>query len=301
MAIVVWPVDAVTGAPSYTGRLLRQTQSVFLPGATTVNPFAVTSAVRRGTSPTTVTATSTTWTVGLHAGVLNLESAVESGPYCYAVNTAQTGAVTAAHATLPRVDIVWVRIDDPAESDGSSVPAVVAGYTAGTANASPVAPATPARCMVLAQLNVPASGGGAPTVVWKAPQIATPLDAAVTAQVTANVTGIGASDIVVATAPSVTGDGVKRFRITASFEQIVSASGDIYIMKLKANGTQVKDGLFTCKTSTASDSGTLVTTHVPASGACVYTLTAVRFSGSGSGAVYGSATSPIDIIVEQIS
>lgn len=301
MPIAVWPVDAVTGAPQYTGRTLRQTLSTFLPGATASNPFAVTSAVRRGTSPTTVTATSTVWTVGLHAGVLNLESAVESGPYCYSVNTAQTGAVTAAHATLPRVDIVWVRIDDPAESDGSSVPAVVAGYTAGTANASPVAPATPARCMVLAQLNVPASGGGAPTVVWKAPQIATPFDAAAVAQVTANVTGITTADVVVATAASVTGDGAKRFKVTASFEQIVSASGDIYIVKIKANGTQIKDGLFTCKASTASDSGTLVTTHVPSAGGCVYTLTAVRFSGTGTGAVYGSATSPIDLIVEQIA
>jgi hypothetical protein len=151
--------------------MLRETLSVLLPGATAASPFAVASGVRQGTSTTTVTTTSTTWTMGLHAGVLNLESAVESGPYCYAVNTAQTGSVNAAHATLPRVDIVWVRLDDPAEGDGSSVPAVVAGYTAGTANASPVAPATPARCMVLAQLNVPASGGGAPTAVWKAPQI----------------------------------------------------------------------------------------------------------------------------------
>jgi len=300
MAIVVYPVDAVTGAPSYTGRSLRQTMSVFLPGATTANPFAVTSAIRRGTSPTTVTATSTTWTVGLHAGVLNLESAIESGPYAYSVNTAQTGAVTAAHATLPRVDIVWVRIDDPAESDGSSVPAVVAGYTAGTANASPVAPATPARCMVLAQLNVPASGGGAPTVVWKAPQLATPLDAAVTAQVTANVTGITTSDVVIATAASVAGDGVKKFRITTSFEQIVSVSGDIYIVKIKANGTQIKQGLFTCKASTATDSGAVITSHVPAA-ACVYTATATRFSGTGTGAVYASATSPIDLIVEQIA
>ena len=118
MPIVVYPVDAVTGAPQYTGRMLREVQSVFLPGATAASPFGVPSGVRQGTSPTTVTATSTTWTMGLHAGVLNLEAAVESGPYAYAVNTAQTGAVTAAHATLPRVDIVWVRIDDPAESDG---------------------------------------------------------------------------------------------------------------------------------------------------------------------------------------
>ena len=70
----------------------------------------------------------------------------------------------------PRVDIVWLRVDDPAETDGSSVPAVVAGYTAGAPLATnPVPPATPARCVVLAWINVPLSGGGAPTVTWKAP------------------------------------------------------------------------------------------------------------------------------------
>jgi len=106
----------------------------------------------------------------LHAGILDLETSGLVGPYAYAVNVAETGAVTAADATRPRVDIVWVRLDDPAESDGSSVPAVVAGYTAGAPLAgTPVAPATPARCMVLATIQVPMSGGGSPTVIWVAP------------------------------------------------------------------------------------------------------------------------------------
>jgi len=169
MAIVVYPVDAVTGSPTYTGRMARETMSVFLAGATAADPLGARSGVRPGTSATTVTATSTTWSMGLHAGVLDMETAVEAGPYAYAVNTAQTGAVTAADATRPRVDIVWVRLDDPAESDGSSAPAVVAGYTAGAPLASPVAPATPARCMVLATIQVPMSGGGSPTVIWVAP------------------------------------------------------------------------------------------------------------------------------------
>ena len=141
MAITVWPVDAVAGAPSYTGRMLREAQSVFMAGATAADPFGVRSGVRPGTSVTTVTATGTTWTIGAHAGILDLEAAVEASGYVYAINATgglPTGAVTAAHATLPRVDVVWLRIDDPAESDGSSVPAVVAGYTAGTAASSPV-------------------------------------------------------------------------------------------------------------------------------------------------------------------
>jgi len=169
MTVIVWPVDAVAGAPSNTGRMLREAQSVFMAGATTARPLGARSGVRPGTSATTVTATSTTWTLNACAGILDMETAAEAGPYAFAINTAQTGAVTAADATRPRIDLVWVRLDDPAESDGSAVPAVVAGYTAGAPLAIPVAPATPARCMVLSTIQVPMSGGGSPTVLWVAP------------------------------------------------------------------------------------------------------------------------------------
>jgi len=105
---------------------------------------------------------------------MDVQTAAEAGPYAYAVNTDQTGAMTAAHATLARVDILWLRLDDPAESDGTTVPLVAAGYLAGVASATPAPPSTPARCMVLAWINVPKSGGGSPTVTWKAPYLAGP-------------------------------------------------------------------------------------------------------------------------------
>ena len=172
MTTIVWPVDAIAMVPENTGRMLRQTLSPLLAGATAARPLGARSGVRPGTSPTTVTATGTTWTIGLHAGILDLESSGLAGPYAYAVNVAETGAVTAAHATLARVDIVWLRLDDPAESDGSAAPVVVAGYTAGTGGGFGLGggvPATPARCMVLATIQVPLSGGGSPTVIWAAP------------------------------------------------------------------------------------------------------------------------------------
>jgi len=99
---------------------------------------------------------------------MDVEVAAECGAYTYANDAAITGAMTAAHATLARVDILWMRVDDPPE-DGTAVPAVVGGYTAGAAASTPAPPATPARCMVLGWVNVPASGGGAPTVTWVAP------------------------------------------------------------------------------------------------------------------------------------
>ena len=175
MTILAWPVNAVAGAPAYSARDVRQAQSVYLAGATTADPFGARSGVRPGTSPTTVTVAAGVWTIGAHAGVLDLQPAIEAAPYLYkvdAVGGLPTGAVTPAHATLARTDIVWLRIDDPAEVDGSTVPAVVAGYTAGTTGGLGLGggnPATPARGIVLAWVNVPASGGGAPTVTWKAP------------------------------------------------------------------------------------------------------------------------------------
>lgn len=169
----VWPIAAVTGSPTYDGRHLRQTTvAPFVAGATATRPLGARSGVRPGTPTTTVTATSTTWTVGEHAGLIDAELAAEAGPYTYSIDVAQTGSMTAADPSNPRIDVVYIRIDDPAESDGSSVPLAAAGYQAGTPAASPVAPTTwtgSARSMVLAQINVPKVGGGSPSVTWVAP------------------------------------------------------------------------------------------------------------------------------------
>jgi len=165
MVNTIHPVDATAGAPAYGGRMLRQVGSVAFAGASAADPFGVASGVRPGTATTTVTATATTWSVGPHAGVLDFEAAMESGPTLYAIDAAVTGAMRAADG-FARIDIVWVRQDIPVE-DGSSVPNVVPGYTYGTVASTP--PATPARCLVLAWVNVPASGGGSPSVTWKAP------------------------------------------------------------------------------------------------------------------------------------
>jgi hypothetical protein len=309
MAITVFGVDAVTGAPSYTGRMIRESLSVFSSGAASADPFACRSGVRPGTSTTTVTATSTTWTIGAHAGILDLQAAVEASGYPYAINAVgglPTGAVTAANATYPRVDIVWLRIDDPAESDGSSVPAVVAGYTAGTAASSPVAPATPARCMVLANINVPQSGGGSPTVTWMAPYAlaAGGRDAAVVAQVTTTVGGItNAGFVTLVTAPTVTADGVKRLKISASCQAMNSTvTGDAFTLTLWEDATQIRSGYAILPTGQSSSNAVnICVSRVPTAGAHVYKLTANRVGGTGTGNVVGVATDPIEIIVEQIA
>jgi hypothetical protein len=170
MVARLYPADAVGGAPSYTGRSLRQTLAPFLAGATSARPLGGISGVRPGTPSSTVTATSTTWTVTPFAGVIDLEAAAIAGPYTFAFDANVSNTVTAANATNPRIDILSVRVNDGAEGDGTVVaPFAEIVYTAGVAAATPAAPATPARSFVIANINVPVSGGGSPTVAWNAP------------------------------------------------------------------------------------------------------------------------------------
>jgi hypothetical protein len=169
MGAYIWPADAVSGAPSYTGRMLRQLIGALWGAKTAARPLGGTSGVAPGTPSTTVTASSTTWTVLPHAGMIDGETAAAAGPYMYSFDSNQTGSMTAANGSNPRIDLISVQISDPAESDGSSNPGVAIVYTTGTAAASPSPPATPARAIAIAQINVPTSGGGSPTVPFVAP------------------------------------------------------------------------------------------------------------------------------------
>ena len=120
-------------------------------------------------------------------------------------------------------------------------------------------------------------------------------------KVTANVSGITGSDVTLVTAPVVIGNGVKRFKISATFRQIVSNSGDVYILNIRYNGTVIKDLVVFCNTSTAGDGGTVVATNIPTAGNATYSFTIYRFSGAGTGMVQATTTSPIEIFVEQVS
>lgn len=64
-------------------------------------------------------------------------------------------AITAAHATLNRIDIVVVRIQDQAYSGALNVATLE--VVAGTPAASPAAPAAPANSLILAQVSIPAT------------------------------------------------------------------------------------------------------------------------------------------------
>lgn len=162
MVARLYPADSVGGAPAYSGRALRQTQAPFLAGATAARPLGAMSGVRPGTPSSTVTATSTTWTVTPFAGIIDAEAAAIAGPYAFAFDANVTGAVTAAGGSA-RVDSLSVRVNDGAEGDGTVIaPFADIVYTLSGS-------ALPARSFVLANINVPATGGGAPSVTWVAP------------------------------------------------------------------------------------------------------------------------------------
>lgn len=170
MAVIVLPIDADagTGLPTYSAQQTREAFAAFLGWAPTGRPLGANSGVRAGTPLSTVTASSTTWAVAAHAGVVDAESAALAGPYLYACDGSDSGSVTAADVSNPRVDIVYVTINDTVQ-DGSGLRGGVVGYLAGTPAGSPTAPATPARSLRLATIAVPVSGGGSPTVTFVAP------------------------------------------------------------------------------------------------------------------------------------
>lgn len=86
--------------------------------------------------------------------VSGTESATQGG--YFVVNDAQvTLSVTAAHATLPRIDIVVINVRDAFYSGASND--VQLQVVAGTPASSPVAPTAPANSITLAQIAVGAA------------------------------------------------------------------------------------------------------------------------------------------------
>ncbi|MFF7982275.1 hypothetical protein ACFZDK_24625 [Streptomyces sp. NPDC007901] len=126
------------------------------------NPLGARSGVAPGSNGFAVSVSGTTITVG--TGITSLYFAGQ-GTYRVAMTSTSTLTQNAPHATLPRIDLVYLRVWDNSV-DASGLNQADVQYLAGTAASSPVAP-TPAGTVIympLAQLNVPASGGGSTTV-----------------------------------------------------------------------------------------------------------------------------------------
>ncbi|WP_432114011.1 hypothetical protein [Streptomyces sp. S1] len=145
---------------SMTGFGLRRSDSVL-----TMHSGAALSArsgIVPGTGGLAVSLSGSTITIG--AGVALVYYPGE-GVFRVPMVSSSTRTLTAAHATLPRIDLVYLRVwCHSVDASGLNEADVV--YLPGTASSTPTAP-VPAGTQIympLATINVPASGGGSPTV-----------------------------------------------------------------------------------------------------------------------------------------
>lgn len=172
MATNVLALDAASGAPTYSGQNFRDALSVLAGPAPAGRPLGANSGVRPGTPSTTAFLSGTnnfTWNVAAHSGVMDVEASANAGPYLYSTDGTDTGTITAANATNPRIDILYMQVNDNVQ-DGSALESGAVMYLAGTPAASPSAPSPPnTRTLVIANITVPQVGGGNPTVAWVAP------------------------------------------------------------------------------------------------------------------------------------
>jgi hypothetical protein len=161
MPIDPWALDAVAGSPTYNGQDSRLALGAAFVHAT--NALGVRSGVipNGGLNALWTTAQGTpNMTVNVATGqaVVQGSTTTTQGPYVYTLDSAKTVTIAAAHATLPRIDLVAIRVRDSNVSgsglDGDIVP------IAGTAASSPVTPGLPAdgaSYLTLATVSVPAA------------------------------------------------------------------------------------------------------------------------------------------------
>jgi len=126
------------------------------------NALGARSGVIPGTGGFGVSLAGSTITIG--SGIALIYQSGQ-GVYRAAMTSSSTATLTAPHATLSRIDLVYLRVwDNSVDASGLNTADVV--YLAGTAASSPVAP-TPAGTQIymqLATINVPPVGGGSAAV-----------------------------------------------------------------------------------------------------------------------------------------
>jgi len=216
-------------------------------------------------------------------------------------------------AGLSRIDIAWTRHPTNLENaDTSSEP--LFGVASGTAaSSSPVAPTIPAGALEIGRNTMTSAATSTSSVgntITQSAQVAalrgvTPARVTVSANRTTNSAGFYLASTGLLSAPSITGDGVKQFKITVNFTAITSTgASDIFNMTIEDATLGVI--LTTRNIPMGATAGTvtgacMTTVDVPAAGAHVYRLAGTRLQGTGVGTLPAAVTFPIDIIVEQIA
>lgn len=162
MTITCHPMDATSGSPAYTAQNTRQALSALMGGGSG-RALGARSGWRPGTPDSVVAVTSTTWTLHPCSAIIDPQASTTQGAYEWASDADITGSVTAADATNPRVDILYIQVNDSSSGDGSGALTAPVTYQAGTPAASPTAPTLPPRSFLVATISVPKTGAGSPT------------------------------------------------------------------------------------------------------------------------------------------
>ena len=144
----------------YNGQELRRAALLGVMGNGTA--LGARSGVRPGDPGLTTTLAGSTINVSAGAAWVYQPG---QGVYRAVLPATWSGSLTAAHATLARIDLVYLRVWDT-DVDASGLRQGDVVYLAGTASSTPAAP-TPVGTQIyvpLATISVPASGGGSPSV-----------------------------------------------------------------------------------------------------------------------------------------
>jgi hypothetical protein len=145
---------------SMSGAMMRRAEAVLLMSDGTAG--GARGGVRPGDPGLVVSLAGST--INVTAGVAACSYAGQ-GIYRACATSAWTGTVAGANPTFPRIDLVYLRVwDNAVDSSGLAQADIV--YLQGTAASSPVAPVptAPQIYIPLANISVPASGGGSPSV-----------------------------------------------------------------------------------------------------------------------------------------
>lgn len=104
-----------------------------------------------------VTASGTGLVANVAKGAAAVERSTAAGPYIVQLRAVGSVTLTAAHATLPRVDRIDLQVFDGALGDNSGTSLTRIIVTDGTAAASPTTPAAPSNTIPLATVLLPAA------------------------------------------------------------------------------------------------------------------------------------------------
>lgn len=162
MSVFALPIDAdsSTHLPAFVGQAHRVAQAALI-GAGSSRAVGARSGRRPGPG-LELTATSSVWTVQPGCAIVDTAFSSTSGPYLVAVDTVTTGSMTPADSSNPRIDAVYLKVDDAAVDGGGNRRATL-NYLAGTAAAVPSAPALPSGALLVGTITVPKATTGSPS------------------------------------------------------------------------------------------------------------------------------------------